>query len=60
MVGAGYRVYITAPTECVATQVMVTALDTMWAEIELALRSGDAVWGPDFDSVKKARQALRK
>lgn len=59
LVGCYYAVTLSCPTEGVETDLVVDTLVDLFDALEGLLRSGKAVWRPDWQSTKKARQQGR-
>lgn len=57
VVGSVFQVSLSCPTECVETSVRVSTLVDILDVLEKVLSDGTAVWGPDYATAKKARQA---
>lgn len=56
--GSQYQVTINNSTSRRSCNIIVTSLGTMWDEVETALKNKTAVWTHDYETKKRARNAL--
>lgn len=58
--GSGWQASINCPTEECGAKFFFLSLTTLFLDMEKTLAGGNAIWTPDYRTLRKARQAIKK